>query len=31
MTEVFIVAGVRTAVGTFGGTLKVSSPTDLVA
>jgi acetyl-CoA C-acetyltransferase len=31
MTEVFIVAGVRTAVGTFGGSLKDVSPSALVA
>ena len=31
MTEVYIVAGVRTAVGTFGGTLKDITPSQLVA
>ena len=31
MTEIFIVAGVRTAVGTFGGALKDTSPSELVA
>jgi acetyl-CoA C-acetyltransferase len=31
MTEVFIVAGVRTAIGTFGGSLKDVSPGDLAA
>jgi acetyl-CoA C-acetyltransferase len=31
MTDIYIVAGVRTAVGTFGGTLKDVSPSALVA
>ncbi len=31
MTDIYIVAGVRTAVGTFGGTLKDISPSTLVA
>ena len=31
MTDVFIVSGVRTAVGTFGGSLKDITPSDLVA
>src|ERR1019366_6682711 len=31
MTDIYIVAGVRTAVGTFGGTLKDVSPSVLVA
>ncbi|HLG88003.1 MAG TPA: acetyl-CoA C-acyltransferase family protein [Alphaproteobacteria bacterium] len=31
MTEVFIVAGVRTAIGTFGGSLKDTPPADLGA
>ncbi len=31
MTDIYIVAGVRTAVGTFGGTLKDISPSALVA
>ena len=31
MTDIFIVAGVRTAVGTFGGALKDTSPSVLVA
>jgi acetyl-CoA C-acetyltransferase len=31
MTDIFIVAGVRTAIGTFGGTLKDTTPSTLVA
>ena len=31
MTDVFIVSGVRTAVGTFGGSLKDITPSELVA
>ena len=31
MTDVYIVSGVRTAVGTFGGALKDTTPSELVA
>jgi acetyl-CoA C-acetyltransferase len=31
MTDVFVVAGVRTAIGTFGGSLKNAPPTELAA
>ena len=31
MTDIFLVAGTRTAVGTFGGSLKDSTPSELVA
>ena len=31
MTEIFIVAGVRTAIGDFGGALKDQSPSVLIA